>query len=132
MRNQAYPRILKHDNSLNILKIRLVNDGIAFRRVLSSFFTLFFGISAYGYQPISQYMYSDSLPWQITLGKINQHIPNRLKIVSSAFFDSQMSIDGSIPGSSREIFILFIRNMLMSFCISIFFTQSKINKIDDM
>lgn len=42
--------------------------------------------------------YSDTLPREVPLNEIDDHITNRLKIVSSTLFDTQMSIDRGVSG----------------------------------
>jgi len=74
----------------------------------------------------------NTLPRQKSSHQINQHITNSFQIISSTLLNTEMCVDGGVSGSTRKILVLTVRDMLMSFAISIFLGKTKIDNVDNI
>ncbi len=130
--NPAFPRILGYGNSSYMLQILQAKPCIALRWGLPIFSIEFFSIFRFYCLPKSYFRYFDALPRQTSLQKIKKDVSKSLQVVSSALLYPEMCINRTIPHCSDNRSILFIRHMLMSFCISKSFTKTKIDKMDNV
>lgn len=55
------------------------------------------------------------MPRQTALQEINEHINYTLQIVSATLLDAEVTVDGSIPRSPCEAFVVFVGDVLSVF-----------------
>mmetsp|Transcript_31907 Transcript_31907/g.77324 ORF Transcript_31907/g.77324 Transcript_31907/m.77324 type:complete len:272 (+) Transcript_31907:158-973(+) len=72
----------------------------------------------------------ESLPWKSSLEEINQDITNRLEIISSRLFHSQVIVNGSITRSTSKRSSFTLRNVLKGTRVAITLGKTEINAID--
>jgi len=61
----------------------------------------------------------ESLPGQTSSVEVHQDVAQRLHVVTSALFNTEMGVDGGVPGSSGQVLVLPVRNVLSSSVISV-------------
>lgn len=71
-----------------------------------------------------------SLPRQRATEEVHEHISQRLEVISSRLLNAEMCVDGSVTSSASQVLVLSVRDVQMSFGVSILLGQTKINDID--
>mmetsp|Transcript_13817 Transcript_13817/g.28512 ORF Transcript_13817/g.28512 Transcript_13817/m.28512 type:complete len:280 (-) Transcript_13817:601-1440(-) len=71
-----------------------------------------------------------SLPGKRSANEIHQDIPKTLEVVPTGLFDSNVGIDGSVSGGSRQVFVFAVGNVLVGAWIPVLFGQSEINNVN--
>ena len=56
----------------------------------------------------------NTLPGQISLQQLDQHIADCLQVVASRLLDAQMRVDGGVTRRTRQIFVFTLRNVLLA------------------
>jgi hypothetical protein len=74
----------------------------------------------------------ETLPRKATADKVHKHIPETLEVIAPTLFNANVSVDARIPRRPREIFVLAVGNVLMSFGVSVLLRQAKIDDMDDL
>lgn len=73
-----------------------------------------------------------TLPWQTALQEVYQDESDRLEVVSSALFDTQMGIDTGIPGRAGERLVVLVGNVFTRFGVSVPLGQPIIDNVYDV
>jgi hypothetical protein len=60
----------------------------------------------------------------------HKDVTKRLEIISSRLFNTQMSIDRSVPSSTSQVLVLPVGDMQMSLGVSVLLGETEINDID--
>ena len=72
-----------------------------------------------------------TLPREGAFNKVEQHVANRLEIVTSTLFFAEMSIERSVSGGTRQVLAISEWNML-AVRASIKFGESKVNDVNEV
>lgn len=72
----------------------------------------------------------EALPRKSTTKEVHQNVGKRLEIITASLFDTQVSVNGSVTCSTRQILVLPIRNVKVSLRVSEFLRQTKVNDVD--
>jgi hypothetical protein len=71
----------------------------------------------------------ESLPGQLTLDKVQEHVTDGLQVVSSGLLDTLVGGDGSVSGSSSQVLALFAGDVL-ALTVFVALSEAEINNVD--
>lgn len=71
-----------------------------------------------------------ALPWERAAAEIEHDIAQGLHVITTRLFDTQMSIDGSVSSSTREVLVLSVGDMEVGLRVAVLLGQTKVNHVD--
>lgn len=71
-----------------------------------------------------------TLPWQTALQKVDKDEAYWLEVISPTLFDSKVCVYTCITSSSSQWFIVFVRNVLTCFWISVPLCEAEIDQVN--
>jgi len=72
----------------------------------------------------------ESLPGETSLEEVDQHVADGLEIIPSGLFDSQVVIDGGVPGGSGQRSALALGNVLEGSGVPVSLGQTEIDAVN--
>ena len=74
----------------------------------------------------------ETLPGEATSQEVQEDVSQSLEVVTSRLFSSQMGVDTHVAGCAGQRLPLAIRDMLLSFGISVLLGHAEINNMDNI
>ena len=73
----------------------------------------------------------ESLSWERAADEVHQDVTKRPQITATRLFNTDMSIDRRITGSSCQVLVLTVGNVLVRFEIAVLFRETEVNNVND-
>ena len=73
----------------------------------------------------------EALPWQTPTDEIHEDVTEGLQIVTARLFNANVCVDAGVSGSTGEVFVLPVGNVLVTSGIAVFFGKAKVDDVND-
>ena len=68
------------------------------------------------------------MPWQTTPVEVHEDVAEGLHVVTAALLDAEVSVDAGVAGSTGQVLVLAVRDVLPGAVVTILLRQTKVDQ----